>query len=84
MVVGSSSYTLWVYTNQDATYYRIVDSRTRSTTEAYSGQGFSVLVSDRLSIYDGIEGEQQKCYAHYLEALSKALHSEAVKAQPTY
>ena len=30
----------------------------------------------RLSVYDGIKGEQQKCYAHHLKALSKALHSE--------
>ena len=37
------------------------------------------MVSDCLSIYDGIEGEQQKCYAHHLKALSKSLQSEAGK-----
>ncbi|MEO0887303.1 MAG: transposase [Cyanobacteria bacterium J06648_10] len=82
--VNGSGYTLWVYTNQDGTYYRIVDSRNRATAEAILGHDFNgVLVSDCLSIYDGIEGEQQKCYAHHLKALSKALHSEDGKAQST-
>jgi transposase len=30
-----------------------------------------------LSIYDGLDGVQQKCYAHHLKALSKALRTEA-------
>ena len=78
--VGGSSYTLWVYTNQEGTYYRIVSSRNRATAEAILGEDFNgVLVSDCLSVYDGIEGEQQKCYAHHLKALSKVLKSEAGK-----
>ena len=44
------------------------------------GENFTgVLVSDCLSVYDGIEAEQQQCYAHPLKALSKALKSEAGK-----
>ena len=75
--VGGSGYTLWVYTNKAGTYYRIVNSRNRATAEAILGDDFKgILVSDCLSVYDGIEGEQQKCYAHHLKALSKALHSE--------
>ena len=78
--VGGSGYTLWVYTNKAGTYYRIVNSRNRATAEAILGDDFKgVLVSDCLSVYDGIEGEQQKCYAHHLKALSKALHSEDAK-----
>lgn len=78
--VGGSGYTLWVYTNQDNTYYQVVNSRNRATAEAILGEAFKgVLVSDCLSVYDGIEGEQQKCYAHHLKALSKALQNEAGK-----
>lgn len=78
--VGSSGHTLWVYTNNAGTYYRVVPSRNRATAEAILSDDFKgVLVSDCLSIYDGIEGEQQKCYAHHLKALSTALKSEAAK-----
>ena len=78
--VGGSGYTLWVYTNQEGTYYRVVNSRNRATAEAILSKDFKgVLVSDCLSVYDGIEGEQQKCYAHHLKALSKALQSEEGK-----
>ncbi len=78
--IGGGGYTLWVYTNQDSTYYQVVDSRNRATAEAILGDTFNgVLVSDCLSIYDGIEGVQQKCYAHHLKALSIALKHEAGK-----
>lgn len=78
--VGGSGYTLWVYTNKESTYYQVVNSRSRATAEAILGHAFDgVLVSDCLSIYDGLEGVQQKCYAHHLKALSKVLKSEAGK-----
>lgn len=78
--VGGSGYTLWVYTNQNNTYYQVVSSRNRATAEAILSKDFKgILVSDCLAVYDGIEGEQQKCYAHHLKALSKALQSEAGK-----
>lgn len=78
--VGGGGYTLWVYTNKESTYYQVVNSRSRATAEAILSNAFDgVLVSDCLSIYDGIEGVQQKCYAHHLKALSKALKSEAGK-----
>lgn len=79
--VGGPGYTLWVFTNDDATYYRIALHRTREEAKAVLGEHFKgVLVSDCLNIYDGIDGEQQKCYAHHLKALSEALKSEAGKA----
>lgn len=78
--IGGGGYTLWVYTNQDSTYYQVVDSRNRATAEAILGDTFKgVLVSDCLSVYDGIDGIQQKCYAHHLKALSTALKHEAGK-----
>ena len=78
--VGGGGYTLWVYTNQESTYYQVVSSRSRATAKAILGDAFNgVLVSDCLSVYDGIEGVQQKCYAHHLKALSAALKSEAGK-----
>lgn len=45
--VGGSGYTLWVYTNQESTYYPVVNSRSRATAEAILGNAFKgVLVSD--------------------------------------
>lgn len=76
--VGGPGYTLWVFTNQATTYYRVVEHRDRATAEAILSDAFQgVLVSDCLSIYDGLDGVQQKCYAHHLKALSKALKTEA-------
>ncbi|WP_152624669.1 IS66 family transposase [Leptolyngbya iicbica] len=76
--VGGPGYTLWVFTNPTTTYYRVVEHRDRATAQAILSDTFQgVLVSDCLSIYDGLDGVQQKCYAHHLKALSKALRSEA-------
>lgn len=75
--VGGPGYTLWVFTNQETTYYRVVEHRDRATAKAILSDDFQgVLVSDCLSIYDGLDGVQQKCYAHHLKALSKALKTE--------
>lgn len=71
-------YTLWVFTNQDLTYYRIVNQRTREMARSIIGEDFAgVLVSDCLSIYDDLNPLQQKCYAHHLKAISTALKTEA-------
>jgi transposase len=76
--VGGPGYTLWVFTNQETTYYRVVKHRDRATAKAILSDDFQgVLVSDCLSIYDGLDGVQQKCYAHHLKALCKALRTEA-------
>lgn len=76
--VGGAGYTLWVFTNHETTYYRIVAHRDRATAADILSDAFQgVLVSDCLSIYDGLDGVQQKCYAHHLKALSKALKSAA-------
>jgi hypothetical protein len=76
--VGGPGYTLWVFTNPTTTYYRVVEHRDRATAKAILSDAFQgVLVSDCLSVYDGLDGVQQKCYAHHLKALSKALKSEA-------
>lgn len=73
-------YTLWVFTNQEITYYRIVNQRTRETARSIIGENFAgVLVSDCLSIYDDLNLRQQKCYAHHLKAISTALKTEAGK-----
>lgn len=72
--MNGPGYTLWVFTNQDTTYYRIVDCRSREMARQILGKNFSgVLVSDCLSVYDHLNPLQQKCYAHHLKALSTAL-----------
>lgn len=76
--VGGPGYTLWVFTNPTTTYYRVVEHRDRATAKAILSDAFEgVLVSDCLSVYDGLDGVQQKCYAHHLKALSQALKNEA-------
>ena len=70
---------LWVFTHPEGTFYFIAQSRGREVYEAVLGFAFAgVLVSDCLGVYDLPEGLQQKCYAHYLETIRKAL--EAVPA----
>ena len=60
--VGGPGYTLWVFTNQETTYYRVVEHRDRATVKVILSDDFQgVLVSDCLSIYDGLDGVQQKC-----------------------
>ena len=55
----------------------MVDSRNRAIDEAILSDTFNgVLVSDCLSVYGGIDGIQQKCYAHHLKALSTVLKHE--------
>jgi len=72
-----AGYTLWVFTNPTTTDYRILEHRDRATVADILSNAFQgVLVSDCLSIYDGLDGVQQKCYAHHLKALSKALKTE--------
>ncbi|RMH77303.1 MAG: IS66 family transposase [Calditrichaeota bacterium] len=72
--VGSPGYTLWVFTNQQLTFYRVVAARTRAELQHTLGKDFSgVLVSDCLSIYDEATPIQHKCYSHHLKAISKAI-----------
>lgn len=78
--LNGPGYTLWVFTNQETTYYRIVNQRTREMGRRILGADFAgVLVSDCLSIYDDLNPVQQKCYAHHLKAISKALKTPEAK-----
>lgn len=72
--LNGPGYTLWVFTNEQTTYYRIVNQRSRETAAGILGEHFGgVLVSDCLSVYDELNPLQQKCYAHHLKAISVAL-----------
>lgn len=78
--LNGPGYTLWVFTTQDTTYYRIVNQRTRAMGRSILGEDFAgVLVSDCLSIYDDLNPVQQKCYAHHLKAVSNALKTPEAK-----
>jgi hypothetical protein len=67
---------LWVFTHPQGTFYFIAQGRGREVLEAVLGFALQcVLVSDCLSVYDLEGGTQQKCYAHYLEAIRKALEA---------
>lgn len=72
--VGGKPQWLWVFTHPGGTYYRVDPSRARGVLEGVLGDGFpGVLISDCLSVYDLRSGEQQKCYAHHLKAISTAI-----------
>ena len=72
--VGGPKWWLWVFTNADRTLYRVRKSRGREVIYETLGSEYSgVLVSDCLSIYDGVCDTQQKCYAHHLKAISQAI-----------
>jgi transposase len=68
----SGKRSLWVLCNQAATRYEIVSSKTKGTVQQRLGNFKGVLVSDCLNIYDFLDLQQQKCYAHHLKAIAQA------------
>ncbi|HEY9817200.1 MAG TPA: IS66 family transposase [Candidatus Obscuribacterales bacterium] len=81
--VATAGSWLWVLTNEQGTYYRIVPSRNRDTARALIGEHFQgVLVSDCLAIYDDLNPHQHKCYAHHLKAISQALQTPSGSQSP--
>lgn len=74
--VGGPGHWLWVFTNKDSTIYRVAAGRGRNIVlENLGAQYAGVLISDCLSIYDGVNGLQHKCYSHHLKAISQALEA---------
>lgn len=66
--------TLCVFCSESASYFLVTPTRNRDLVRTTLGRGFNgVLVSDCLSIYDKVNPVQQKCYAHHLRAIAKAL-----------
>jgi transposase len=72
--VGEPKWWLWVFTNPALTLYRVRRSRGREVLyETLGAEYGGALVSDCLSVYDGVCRTQQKCYAHHLKAISQAI-----------
>lgn len=72
--VGGPGHWLWVFANQESTVYRVAEGRGRNIIVENLGADYAgVLVSDCLSIYDGVNPLQHKCYSHHLKAISKAM-----------
>lgn len=72
--VGQSGFWLWVFTNPKFTLYEVNSKRNREVLHQVIGQNFDgTLVSDCLSIYDGYGRKAQKCFAHHLQAIKRAL-----------
>ncbi len=68
---------LWTFTNADFTLYQVDESRAREVIEGVIGKNYQgVLVSDCLVVYENLCQRQQKCYAHHLKAIKKALQLE--------
>jgi hypothetical protein len=71
--VGKPGPSLWVFCNPRATYYQVVESKTRERfNEVIPPDWPGVLNTDCLSVYDNATPHQQKCYAHHLKAVSRA------------
>jgi transposase/cell division protein FtsB len=72
--VGGPGHWLWVLADKQTTVYQVAQGRGRNILTQSLGTDYGgVLVSDCLSIYDGVNPRQQKCYSHHLKAISKAL-----------
>jgi hypothetical protein len=72
--VGGPGYWLWVFADRQTTVYQVAEGRGRNIIQEMLGAEFTgTLVSDCLSIYDGVNASQQKCYSHHLKAIAKAL-----------
>lgn len=72
--VGRPGHWLWVFANKASTVYRVAEGRGRNIVVESLGADYAgVLISDCLSIYDGVNGSQHKCYSHHLKAISQAL-----------
>lgn len=72
--VGGPGHWLWVFADKQTTVYQIAQGRGRNILTQALGEDYGgVLVSDCLSIYDGVNARQHKCYSHHLKAISKAL-----------
>jgi hypothetical protein len=80
--VGRSGYSLWVLTNGSATYYEVVDTRSKAKAAELLGGYKGVLVSDCLNIYDDLTPLQHKCYAHHLKAIRMASQAPASRDSP--
>jgi hypothetical protein len=75
--VGEPKGWLWTFTNADFTLYQVAQSRGREVIEGLIGKNYpGVLVSDCLVVYENVSQKQQKCYAHHLRAIGKALQAE--------
>ncbi len=70
---------LWVFTNDQHTYYHIDERRNRQVIDQIIGEDYrGVFVSDCLNIYDNLTQKQQKCHSHHAKAISNAckLHTK--------
>lgn len=83
--VGEPNWWLWVFTNKNATLYRVTPGRGSDVVEDTLGADFAgMLVSDCLSSYDPITCRKHKCVAHHLRALKQReaeLAKRGVKSQ---
>jgi transposase len=72
--VGGPGYWLWVFADKNSTVYRVAQGRGRNIVLETLGENYAgTLISDCLSIYDDVNGRQQKCYAHHLKAIGQAM-----------
>lgn len=71
--VGQPGWWLWVFCDPQQTLYHVARGRGREVLTRMIGADFGgVLASDCLSIYDGVNPLQHKCYAHHLKAIGQA------------
>lgn len=74
--VGGPGHWLWVFADKNSTVYRVAPGRGRDVFVETLGADYAgVLISDCLSVYDGVNAPQHKCYSHHLKAIAQALQA---------
>ena len=83
--VDGQNYWLWVFTNKDATLYRIAKSRGGEVVRDVLGEEYpGVLASDFYSAYNEVKAlAKQRCAAHLLREIKKIQETPAFPAQGT-
>jgi transposase len=83
--VGAKGWWLHVFTSPDTTVFRVEPNRSGEPVRDTLGEGFKgVLVSDCLSIYDGVDCRQHKCFAHHQKEIKAQLDQMGPGQDRTY
>ena len=83
--VGKRGSSLWVFCNSSASYYEVVENKNREKFNTVIPSDWpGVVVSDCLGVYDNATPHQQKCYAHHLKAIKRAVEAGGLMEQGSY
>jgi len=79
--VSGRTYWVWIFTTPQMTLYVVRPSRGRNVVQDILHDYKGVIVTDGYTVYEGIGGAQQRCWAHLLRE-AEFLASKHVAAKP--